>query len=612
MKKLQLLIAFCCLVFLSSCETDDNGNNDQNGQKTLQISTEQTEILAGEMVLLSANVDFQQLAYDGQFGFQNVQLGRTDNHSQLAFIAPALPSGAYDLSIMVNDTEVKLTFGLYTDENLPTTEVISDFQQQNRDNVQFLTEMAENSPHLTTAEVTEINKLIQEFDLILQEMTDNDQKNLAHFIHANNLTLNDFEKIDLVDSFAKNGDVVYPSDQKSRIGKLIADRGIRIIVASTVFALSAKVPSPDLWTKGTAVASALWLVCEHQYVQDKIQEILNLEGIFTRFDQLLQKRELELTHDIPLPLDIRNQYRSLQISDENANSGFLSALVGHILSIYKAWNEFTNTIERIRSWFAGQAPDLQEKDPGFTQKTKSYKGNPRYYRIENVSNGVELALVRNDENLSLLAKAAETQNFSFDLVFENPDMELEIREQVTATVTVEEGCGISTFTDPRDNQTYAVVQIGEQCWLGENLNYVTPTSACFDFGGDDCNTFGRLYDWQTANTVCPQGTHLASSAEWETMIEYLGGASVAGGKLKSLQLWESPNTGASNASGFSALPGGNWTTFPPPNGSFGNLLSMGYWWTSDQKNMVLRADDAGISSASPNLNFKFSCRCILD
>ncbi|MEZ5012683.1 MAG: FISUMP domain-containing protein [Chitinophagales bacterium] len=140
------------------------------------------------------------------------------------------------------------------------------------------------------------------------------------------------------------------------------------------------------------------------------------------------------------------------------------------------------------------------------------------------------------------------------------------------------GCG-GQFTDDRDGQTYALVCIGDQTWMAENLKYNAPGSDCYQEAFDNCNIYGRLYDWSTimngassssaepsgVQGVCPDGFHVPSIAEWNTLINALGGISLAGGAMKSTDLWADPNTGATNSSGFNALPsdifnGINWTS----------------------------------------------------
>jgi uncharacterized protein (TIGR02145 family) len=146
---------------------------------------------------------------------------------------------------------------------------------------------------------------------------------------------------------------------------------------------------------------------------------------------------------------------------------------------------------------------------------------------------------------------------------------------VSATITT----GGSTVTDVEGN-VYNTVTIGNQTWMKENLKVTkyrdgtaigTTTASIpndssskyqWAYNGAESNvsTYGRLYTWYAATDsrgVCPSGWHLPTNAEWTTLITYLG-ESVAGGKMKEAGTthWISPNTGATNSSGFTALPGG--------------------------------------------------------
>ena len=129
-------------------------------------------------------------------------------------------------------------------------------------------------------------------------------------------------------------------------------------------------------------------------------------------------------------------------------------------------------------------------------------------------------------------------------------------------------------------QTYNTVLIGDQCWFKENLNYATGNSWCYDNDHAKCATYGRLYDWETALGVCPSGWHIPTDVEWTTLTNYLGGESVAGGKMKEAGYahWLSPNTGATNTSGFTALPGG----YRSYHGYFYNLTEKANFWSSTE------------------------------
>jgi uncharacterized protein (TIGR02145 family) len=164
-------------------------------------------------------------------------------------------------------------------------------------------------------------------------------------------------------------------------------------------------------------------------------------------------------------------------------------------------------------------------------------------------------------------------------------------------------CGISTVA--YEGQNYETVQIGTQCWFRENLDVgeringginQTDNSLiekyCYKDLLSNCDTYGGLYQWDElmqyvttdgARGICPVGWHIPTDVEWVTLSDVLGGVSVAGGKMKEQGTghWFSPNTGATNSSGFTALPGGLFTS-----GVFDNLTYYTFYWTSSEQNAV--------------------------
>ena len=148
--------------------------------------------------------------------------------------------------------------------------------------------------------------------------------------------------------------------------------------------------------------------------------------------------------------------------------------------------------------------------------------------------------------------------------------------------------------------------------MAENLKYTTSNSWCYDDDSSNCATYGRLYTWAAAKTACPLGWHLPSDAEWTKLTTYLGGEDTAGGKLKSTSTWRYPNTGATNSTGFTGLPGGMRGI-----GAFDGIGFNGNWWTATESddinawNRVLTKEDAGIVRFFSGLKgCGFSVRCI--
>ncbi|MCX6243211.1 MAG: fibrobacter succinogenes major paralogous domain-containing protein [Bacteroidetes bacterium] len=174
--------------------------------------------------------------------------------------------------------------------------------------------------------------------------------------------------------------------------------------------------------------------------------------------------------------------------------------------------------------------------------------------------------------------------------------------------------GMATITDPRDGKIYPTVQIGTQCWLQKNMNYQIGNSWCYENNPANCSTYGRLYDWLTAMGVCPSGWHLPDDGEWTLLTTLLGGESIAGGTIKEAGTthWAAPNTGATNISGFTALPGGERDYF----GDFVYLTITAYFWSSldvSSSNAWYRNlgfDSEAVSRGYTYKSFGFSVRCV--
>jgi uncharacterized protein (TIGR02145 family) len=197
----------------------------------------------------------------------------------------------------------------------------------------------------------------------------------------------------------------------------------------------------------------------------------------------------------------------------------------------------------------------------------------------------------------------------------------------------------STVTD-KDGNVYNTITIGTQTWMKENLKVtkyndgtaiplVTDNTAwgalstpgyCW-YNNDQTtygNTYGALYNWYTVNIgkLCPTGWHVPTDAEWTTLTTFLGGESVSGGKLKETGTthWLSPNTGATNETGFTALPGG----YRNYDGTFHFIGYYGFWWSATE-NITSTAwyrfmyyNSSGVGRSYYDKRYGLSVRCLRD
>jgi uncharacterized protein (TIGR02145 family) len=201
-----------------------------------------------------------------------------------------------------------------------------------------------------------------------------------------------------------------------------------------------------------------------------------------------------------------------------------------------------------------------------------------------------------------------------------------------------------------DNNYYPVVQINTQLWMAEKLKTTIyndgtaipnvtdntewaalTTGAYCDYNNTPANstTYGRLYNWYAVDNnaatkvasnggknVCPTSWHIPNDGEWTTLTSYLGGSSVAGGKLKETGTthWTTPNIGATNETGFTALPGG----FRYLDGTCFYIGYYGDWWSSTEISTTNAWDRAmgyngtRVDGGTNYKRFGFSVRCVRD
>jgi uncharacterized protein (TIGR02145 family) len=198
----------------------------------------------------------------------------------------------------------------------------------------------------------------------------------------------------------------------------------------------------------------------------------------------------------------------------------------------------------------------------------------------------------------------------------------------------QQGSGVSDV----DGNFYTSIIINSQEWMQQNLAvsrfrngdsisndlddsswFNTSTGAYTIYNSLTANNelYGKLYNWYAVNDgrgLCPTGWHIPSDAEWSVLESSLGGLTAAGGKMKTVEGWNSPNLGATNESGFTALPGG----FRSLYGFFANFESTGFWWTSTEFFSVA-GWSRSLESISPSVirtqnefNDGISVRCVRD
>ena len=246
-----------------------------------------------------------------------------------------------------------------------------------------------------------------------------------------------------------------------------------------------------------------------------------------------------------------------------------------------------------------------------------YSGNQpinNYYKVTMAKDGFPYSY---GDELLLVGYA---EGYEFSVLNESPEVSTDYTFPFDFVETFI--CG-ETFIDERDGQEYQTIKTGWQCWMTQNMNLgdMIPGSNnqqdneefekyCYNDNEDNCDDFGGLYQWDemmqydTASSnqgICPEGWHLPSIDEWNYLIDYYGGPTVAGDSLK-----------LGGNSGFDALMAGYRNT----NGSFSALNNEAYFWTSIyQDNSFayynsLTQSGSGVSLGSVEKEYGYSVRCL--
>jgi len=198
-----------------------------------------------------------------------------------------------------------------------------------------------------------------------------------------------------------------------------------------------------------------------------------------------------------------------------------------------------------------------------------------------------------------------------------------------------------TVTDI-DGNVYKTISIGTQTWMAENLKVTryrngdsiskitdaTPWSdltagayCVYSNNSDKGAIYGKLYNWYSlidSRNICPNGWHVPTDTEWETLYSYLGGyVSITSNKMRETGIthWAYINDGATNVSGFTAIPGG----MRDFGGLFTDVGQMGFWWSSapagDYYNLdavYYYLDNSGVNRGVGSKKNGMSVRCVKD
>jgi uncharacterized protein (TIGR02145 family) len=312
-------------------------------------------------------------------------------------------------------------------------------------------------------------------------------------------------------------------------------------------------------------------------------------------------------------------------------------------------NKFTPKVFACSAGAASSSPTLIQNTP-LTNITHTTKKATGIGTVTGLPSGVTANFSSNVITISGTPTATGTFTYTIPLTGTSCS-----GVNATGTITVSAACGSVTSVTDVDGNIYKTVAIGTQIWMAENLkvtkynggvtaipdetsgswstlttgartNYTGATG--IPSGQTYVSTYGYLYNWYAVKgifktgviastdtlNICPLGWHVPTDAEWTTLFTYLGGESVAGGKMKSTSsLWNSFNTGANNSSCFTGLPGGWREENAFYSVSFGSLF-----WSATEKdsgtafNLNPNRNNGSANRGNVNKKWGGSVRCLMN
>ena len=246
-------------------------------------------------------------------------------------------------------------------------------------------------------------------------------------------------------------------------------------------------------------------------------------------------------------------------------------------------------------------------------------------------------IILRDNSTSYLVNVSKVGYQTYTAIFTPDELKLHFKSEDKGPLIISLNSVNSESVTDIDGNIYRTVVIGTQVWMAENLKttkyidgtdipnvtdiseWSTLTSGAYCWYNNDLSnkkSYGALYNWYAVNSdiLCPTGWHMPTNAQWMILTTYLGGESVAGGKLKEIGTahWRSPNSGATNETKFTALPGGILHS----EVSFINITKNTYWWSKDEAlpedawSEVISFDKSALTIGTMYKNMGGSVRCL--
>jgi uncharacterized protein (TIGR02145 family) len=357
---------------------------------------------------------------------------------------------------------------------------------------------------------------------------------------------------------------------------------LKVMIAGGSFYLSFTAPEPTGVTKVIALASAAYLVKKIAELGMKVLEIYEHNVVAEQSSLTVSRSEelVFLNHE-EIMFDVKIKYRTIYKEDISTTNTLLKEVISLIHKFLDYRTKVDTFIIEFKNLFnisgGGLSPGPKRVSEIESTSSSEVDGDGNLVDIIDITNNNVNVAITDKTSGYIIARFStcevEYQNFGFTYTYEDPMVEnKDYNALLIATEII-----YHEITDSRDGRVYKTIDIGNQTWFAENLDYkgedghLGQYNTTYDPNGD---VYGRYYDFGDAKEACPPGWHLSSDDEWKQLEMFLGmsqqeaddwyerGADKKLGEmLKNCNGWEDQTYGTDyngiNSLGFGALPGGN-------------------------------------------------------
>lgn len=567
MKKLLLsIIIIIFSTFLFSCSKDDTVSNSIN-ENGGQIYRYQVVTINVGSTSLTNNV------YTGTLAGTSVQLTKVADHELVFYVPETTPLGATELHInSLNNAKIN-----YEIKDVVLTQSVDE----------TLTPLETNfenySNQLSTA--SQDIPFVQNHSTMMSYyngLSIEEKSEVAKFYKVNKTIIDAVYNTDYSTIQGRNIDM---QENRALVLRFKAALAVGMIGSAVAVAEPSNIIRPI--AIGVAIAGISAAVDYHFELIDRNINIIEMKiNALTGTNNRNTNSQLSLTENVATTLPFNVNVRPIQETDSNSQQEYMKLY----FATKNRLNELISNINEAILWVNNAIPFVSFDTLPLAQVSSS--ANPVTadvtsqimqkinFNISHSNLSLETATLQNNGQLNLKVKfvgnptatsISSTLNYTYNDDFSSFSGSFPIE--------VNEVSACESVTDI-DGNVYESVTIGTQCWMKSNLNVsryrngdiipqvtdpavwsqLTTGAWCYYENNTANGTiYGKLYNWYAITDprgLAPEGWHIPLNNEWDILSNYLGGDNIAGGKLKATTSWNSPNTGATNSSGFSALAGG--------------------------------------------------------